>query len=51
MKDLLSKGETLDIKRFNSKSGKTFNSKLVINNGSMEFKVLNSSVVNLKIKC
>lgn len=38
IKDLLSKGETQEIKGFKSKSGKTFNSKLVLNENQVNFK-------------
>ncbi|MBO5004146.1 MAG: topoisomerase C-terminal repeat-containing protein [Clostridia bacterium] len=38
IKDILLKGETSEIKGFKSKSGKTFNSKLVLNNNKIEFK-------------
>lgn len=38
VRDLLLKGETAEIKGFKSKSGKIFNSKLIFNNGKVEFK-------------
>lgn len=38
IKELLVKGETSEIKGFKSKTGKTFNSKLIFNNGKIEFK-------------
>ena len=38
IKDLLNKGETSEIKDFKSKSGKTFSSKLILNDGKIEFK-------------
>lgn len=38
IKELLIKGETSEIKGFKSKSGKIFNSKLIMNNGKIEFK-------------
>lgn len=38
IKDLLSKGETQEIKGLKSKSGKNFNSKLVLNNNKIEFR-------------
>lgn len=38
VKDLLNKGETSEIKDFKSKSGKTFSSKLTLNDGKIEFK-------------
>lgn len=38
IKELLLKGETSEIKGFKSKTGKMFNSKLIFNNGKIEFK-------------
>lgn len=38
VKDLLTKGETKELDGFRSKSGKTFSSKLILNDGKIEFK-------------